>query len=189
MNLRKLVTKDRLRRPPLRVQLTVLYPGLFLFLVAAVLAVSGLLVGRSVEAVPGRHGPPSSAVGGGFFAVHHFNVGPAVVGLFSVLVALWLAWLIAGQFLRPLREMNATAKKVSASNLHQRLSELGRTLDDLFGRLETSFESRRHFVANASHELRTPARRPTHVAPSRPCRPRRQCGRTAGSLRRVLAAR
>ena len=39
MNLRKLVTKDRLRRPPLRVQLTVLYPGLFLFLVAAVLAV------------------------------------------------------------------------------------------------------------------------------------------------------
>src|SRR5581483_11629965 len=34
--------------------------------------------------------------------------------------------------------------------------ELGETLDDLFGRLESSFESQRHFVANASHELRTP---------------------------------
>ena len=52
MNLRKVVTRDRLRRPPLRVQLTVLYAGLFVFLVAAVLGVSGLLVGRSVRAAP-----------------------------------------------------------------------------------------------------------------------------------------
>src|SRR5665213_3130708 len=61
--------------------------------------------------------------------------------------------------------MNATAREISASNLHRRLalagpedelSDLGRTLDDLFGRLDASFESQRHFVANASHELRTP---------------------------------
>lgn len=61
--------------------------------------------------------------------------------------------------------MNTAAQEISATNLHQRLgldgpqdelTELGRTLDDLFGRLEASFESQRHFVANASHELRTP---------------------------------
>jgi signal transduction histidine kinase len=165
MNFRGAVTKERLRRPPLRVQLTVLYAGLFLFLVAAVLGASGLLVGRGTQAAPGERGAPSSPRDGGFFAAHHFNVGPAIVGLLAVLVALWLAWLIAGRFLRPLREMNATARKISATNLHQRLgiagpddelSELGRTLDDLFGRLEASFESQRHFVANASHELRTP---------------------------------
>ena len=165
MNLRIAVTKDHLRRPPLRVQLTVLYAGLFIFLVAAVLGVSGLLVGRSIQAAPAKRGAPSSVARGGFFSVHHFNVGPAVVGLLAVLVALGLAWLIAGRFLRPLREMNATAKEISANNLHQRLgldgpddelSELGRTLDDLFVRLEASFESQRHFVANASHELRTP---------------------------------
>lgn len=35
------------------------------------------------------------------------------------------------------------------------LTELSQTLDDLFGRLEASFEAQRHFVANAN-ELRTP---------------------------------
>ena len=163
MNIRKVLTKDRIRRPPLRVQLTVLYAGLFVVLVAAVLGVSGLLVGHSVQVAP--RGSKASPVVQGFFAVHHFNVGPAIVGLIVGLVALWLAWLIAGRFLRPLRDMNATAKEISATNLHRRLgvdgpddelSELGRTLDDLFGRLEASFESQRHFVANASHELRTP---------------------------------
>src|ERR1017187_7770627 len=58
-----------------------------------------------------------------------------------------------------------TARYISASNLHRRLSlsgrddefkELGETLNDLFGRLDASFESQRHLVANASHELRTP---------------------------------
>ena len=58
-----------------------------------------------------------------------------------------------------------TARDISASNLHRRLSlsgrddefkELGETLNDLFGRLDASFESQRHLVANASHELRTP---------------------------------
>jgi signal transduction histidine kinase len=162
MNIRKVLTVDRLRRPPLRVQLTALYAGLFAALVAAVLGVSGLLVRSSSRAAPLQEGSTASPVAGGG---RQFNVGPAIVGLIAVLVALWLAWWIAGRFLRPLRAMNQTAQEISATNLHRRLgldgpedelSELGRTLDDLFGRLEASFESQRHFVANASHELRTP---------------------------------
>ena len=166
MNIRKALAISRLRRPRLRVQLTVLYSGLFVALVAAVLGASGLLFGSSSSssAAPQQEGSPVPA-GGGDTPTFHFDVWPAIVALVAVLAALWLGWWIAGRFLRPLRAMNATAQEISATNLHQRLglegpddelSELGRTLDDLFGRLEASFESQRHFVANASHELRTP---------------------------------
>ena len=80
-------------------------------------------------------------------------------------VALAAGWFVAGRFLQPLRAITATARAISAGNLHQRLSlgepadeltELGYILDDLFARLEASFDAHRHFVANASHELRTP---------------------------------
>ena len=76
-----------------------------------------------------------------------------------------LGWFVAGRFLQPLRAITATARAISAGNLHQRLdlgepadelTELGHILDDLFARLEASFDAQRHFVANASHELRTP---------------------------------
>ncbi len=91
--------------------------------------------------------------------------GAAVVIVLAVLVGLWFAWQLAGLYLRPLRTLNATARDISATNLHRRLglqgpddelTQLGSTLDDLFGRLESSFEAQRRFVANASHELRTP---------------------------------
>jgi len=150
--------KRRLRRPPLRVQLTVLYAGLFVLLLAAVLAISGLLVRQGSTNVSGA--TSHNALFG-----HHFDVGPAVVAMIAGVIALGVAWWIAGRFLRPLRAMNAAAREISATDLHRRLcldgpddelSELGHTLDALFGRLEASFEAQRHFVANASHELRTP---------------------------------
>jgi signal transduction histidine kinase len=67
--------------------------------------------------------------------------------------------------LRPVRAITATARAISATSLHERLtvtgpddefSELAGTLNDLLARLEASFTAQRHFVANASHELRTP---------------------------------
>jgi signal transduction histidine kinase len=76
-----------------------------------------------------------------------------------------LGWFAAGRVLRPVREITSTARTISAGNLHERLAlsgpndefkRLGDTLDDLLARLEGSFESQRRFVANASHELRTP---------------------------------
>jgi signal transduction histidine kinase len=91
--------------------------------------------------------------------------GSAVALVLLVPVALALGWLVAGRLLGPLRAITATAKAISAGNLHQRLAlgeptdeltELGSTLDDLFARLEAAFDAHRHFVANASHELRTP---------------------------------
>ena len=86
------------------------------------------------------------------------------LGIASV-VAFTLGWLAAGRILRPLSTITATARRISATSLSERLNlpgpddelkELGDTLDGLFARLEASFEAQRHFVANASHELRTP---------------------------------
>jgi len=85
----------------------------------------------------------------------------AAIGLLSVA----FGWLLAGRLLRPVRLITAAARDISASNLSRRLrtgrrdddfSRLGKTLNDLFARLEASFRAQRHFVANASHELRTP---------------------------------
>jgi signal transduction histidine kinase len=80
-------------------------------------------------------------------------------------VAVWLGWLVAGRALRPLHAMAVTAKAISASDLHQRLSvpgpadeikELADSFDGLLDHLEGAFEAQKRFVANASHELRTP---------------------------------
>jgi signal transduction histidine kinase len=82
--------------------------------------------------------------------------------------AIALGWLLAGRVLRPLSTITAAARRISASSLHERLAlhgpddelkELADTLDNLFARLEASFEAQRRFAANASHELRTPLTR------------------------------
>jgi signal transduction histidine kinase len=92
------------------------------------------------------------------------GIALAVVGLLALLAG----WLVAGRMLRPIRTITRAARRISSTSLHERLSldgpedelkELGDTLDELFARLEASFEAQRHFVANASHELRSPLTR------------------------------
>jgi len=82
-----------------------------------------------------------------------------------VVAAMALGWLVAGRVLRPLKDITATARRLSEQNLHERISmqgphdelrELADTLDDMLSRLEAAFESQRDFVSNASHELLTP---------------------------------
>jgi signal transduction histidine kinase len=83
-------------------------------------------------------------------------------------ISVGLGWLVAGRMLRPLRMVTTAARRISASNLHERLAmtgpddelkELSDTFDGLLGRLERAFDAQRQFVANASHELRTPLAR------------------------------
>jgi len=165
MNLRaRVASLSHLPRRTLRAQVTLLYGGVFVALVAAVLGVTGLIFRTAAAAAPGT---PASAIANTqhIIDLHRLAIGFAIAFAVAVLLALALGWLIAGRVLRPLRTITTTARKISASNLHERLAlkgpndelkQLGNTLDDLFGRLEASFESQRNFVANASHELRTP---------------------------------
>jgi signal transduction histidine kinase len=75
------------------------------------------------------------------------------------------AWMIAGRVLRPLRQITETAHRVAERSLHERialqgppdeLKELADTFDAMLERLDRAFDSQRRFVANASHEMRTP---------------------------------
>jgi signal transduction histidine kinase len=97
------------------------------------------------------------------------------------IVSLGLGWLLAGRLLRPLQTITKAARAISAQSLHRRLAlagphdelrEVGDTFDELLERLEHSFEAQRQFVANASHELRSPLtleRAIVEVALADPC--------------------
>jgi signal transduction histidine kinase len=176
--LRPAAAAARLPRRTLRAQLALLYAAVFCTSAAALAAAAvifkpNFLVRSSCQAAPGTPGPavpcaqyaPHLSFAGTISHDARGNVaGVAMVALLAVL-ALGIGWLIAGRVLRPLRTITATARDISAGNLHQRLAvagpddefrQLGETLDGLFGRLEAAFQAQRHFVANASHELRTP---------------------------------
>jgi heavy metal sensor kinase len=71
---------------------------------------------------------------------------------------------LARRSFRPVTRMAERAAEIGASTLHERLpvvtrdelGTLGAVLNDLLDRLERSFEQQRRFMADASHELRTP---------------------------------
>jgi signal transduction histidine kinase len=108
-----------------------------------------------------------------------------------------LGWLVAGRVLAPLRTITTAAQRISAASLHQRLAlpgphdelkELGDTFDALLARLEAAFDAQRQFVANASHELRTPMTRQRTLIELALTDPDRTAGSLSHTCRRVLAA-
>ena len=75
------------------------------------------------------------------------------------------AWLLATRALRPLASMAAQARRITESSLDTRIAVadaaaeleiLIASFNDLLSRLDRSFDTMRRFVADASHELRTP---------------------------------
>lgn len=66
----------------------------------------------------------------------------------------------------PLRVMSATANRLTVNNLHSErlnvegtkneLKDLASVINAMLDRIETSYESQKQFVSDASHELRTP---------------------------------
>ena len=88
----------------------------------------------------------------------------ALIGLAVIAAGLALAWFLAGTVARPVRRLVAAADRLGHGDLDARATEGGpRELDTLaraFNRmaetLTANVAAQRDFVANASHQLRTP---------------------------------
>ncbi|ALG13005.1 sensor histidine kinase [Kibdelosporangium phytohabitans] len=85
------------------------------------------------------------------------------------LVAAALGWLLARRALQPVHEITATAQRIATSDagrgLQERIkhtgpndevTELAQTFNTMLERLDRSFDGQHRFIANASHEMRTP---------------------------------
>lgn len=106
--------------------------------------------------------------------------------LLGLLLAGTGGYFLARKSLAPVVAMGAQAKRIGASNLHDRLpvqnpndelGQLANIFNDLLNRLDQSFERQRRFIADASHELRTPLailRGEAEVAMSQPGRQARE---------------
>ncbi|MBA3311092.1 MAG: HAMP domain-containing histidine kinase [Nocardioidaceae bacterium] len=87
-----------------------------------------------------------------------------VVQLGTISIAALLGLALAGRVLRPLRQLAGTARRISDTDLSQRIpapgsdeaSQIAGAFNDMLARLETAFTSQRQFLDDASHELRTP---------------------------------
>jgi heavy metal sensor kinase len=83
----------------------------------------------------------------------------------TLLLTGFASYAIAKRALMPLTQMAATAEKITATNLNNRieiensddeLGHMGRVLNHLLQRLEEAFVQLQRFTADAAHELRTP---------------------------------
>lgn len=88
-----------------------------------------------------------------------------VGGIAFIIIAFFFGRFLAKRFINPVAAITNEVKRISASNLHNRLpqikesdeiDDLTKTFNDMLDRLETSFEIQANFINNASHELKTP---------------------------------
>lgn len=164
-------------RQGLRMRLTLLSTALLALIGALLLALSYLVVGRVVAALPQFPAGTQVQIGDRVMDASQAAAEIAAqgrqtvlfVGLIAfplqVLAGALLSWVLIGRTLRPLSTLTRTARALSESSLDQRIrltgprdevADLADTFDDMLGRLQAAFDAERRFVANASHELRTP---------------------------------
>jgi signal transduction histidine kinase len=87
----------------------------------------------------------------------------ALIALF--LLSLIVGWVMSGRVLRPVERITNVAREIQASDLSRRIgltgpddeiTRLASTFDGMLERLDRAFASQRRFLADTSHDLRTP---------------------------------
>ncbi|MFJ7770602.1 sensor histidine kinase [Streptomyces sp. NPDC097107] len=121
--------------------------------------------------VQNRAGEDLTVYAGAPLSAEHGAVNTALTVMligFPLLLAVvgWVTWLVTGRALRPVagirREMTAItasedlARRVPVPDTHDEVARLASTTNRTLAALESSVERQRRFVADASHELRSP---------------------------------
>ena len=97
-------------------------------------------------------------------AVRRSTAGLLLVGVIVLALGLAAGGLIAGQVVRPIRHMRAAAARVAGGDLDTRIElegsteerSLARSFNDMTDRIRDMLARQQAFVADASHQLRTP---------------------------------
>ncbi len=144
-------------RIALRTRLVAIFVAVFAVSTAAVLLVSYVLISDQVRStVPRSLADP-------ILSQLAWKYVLALLG--TVLIASGLGWLAARRLLSPIADVTAAARRASEDRLNERIAlegpddelrELADTFDAMLDRFQESIEAQRRFIANASHELRSP---------------------------------
>ncbi|MGW5364546.1 sensor histidine kinase [Actinopolymorpha pittospori] len=178
--------RPRWPRPTIRLRLTLLYAGMFFLAGLALVALTYVLVERSLPYASVKKPSVVLMNDTKLTVAEQETIAKKVahaqdtfredtldalltqsalaLGLVGIAAA-GIGWLIARRALAPIHQITATARRVADRSLHERigltgprdeLTELADTFDAMLERLDRSFDGQRRFVGNASHELRTP---------------------------------
>ncbi|MEY9968562.1 signal transduction histidine kinase [Streptacidiphilus sp. MAP12-16] len=124
-----------------------------------VVAVQTTVDGRPVTIVTGTATDLLRQVNSEF--LRHLLFGFPVI----LILAAGTVWLVVGRALRPVEKIRLAVTDITSADLSQRVPEpgtpdeighLAHTMNDMLTRLEDSARRQRRFVADASHELRSP---------------------------------
>jgi signal transduction histidine kinase len=164
-----------------RARLTILYAALVLAAGTLLTTLTYLLVrgngGHRISVItlgpsPGPDGIPPLPPSIQAVTLADFVTQAALALAVVTALAAVVGWLVAGRVLRPIRTISATAQRLSAENLSERvpvtrpldeLATLAGTVNGMLDRISDGvaerdrvLASQRMFTANAAHELRTP---------------------------------
>ncbi len=103
-----------------------------------------------------------------YFYSHHIVYLKNLLITSFIIGILWIvffSFVTSKTIIRPIKKIVSEVQQIGSENLHLRLeeprlddplSDLRHTFNDMLNRLETSFETQKNFISNASHELNTP---------------------------------